>query len=364
MPVRRPGEVEDLDDDEPGRDAAQCQRDQRQQRGEQPIFERLPAEQLHPGGAQRLEDDAVIAARLARRRDGADQHGDPRQDRDRGGDQDGARHLRQDHAHLIDHVAHGDDRDARESGQQRTGHGGVVARVHGDGRSDAVRRGPERDGREDEDIVEAHRVPVDLAQGGDARLYFAAQDRNGQPVADAYSQRVGRFGVERYERRAAIVFGPPAAGDQIAAFGQRGAVGDAALAAQEPGAFGQLLQVGDALAAIGGDRAAQHGHDVELRFGRLAQRDRAEARLVGGGNVEHDLRGRLVRHDLPDFGVETGFDARQSDEQGEREAESDDERGGLRAGAVEIGERKPQPGALGPWQAPRAPPNRDADPQQ
>ena len=57
------------------------------------------------------------------------------------------------------------------------------------------------------------------------------------------------------EELAAIIGGPPYAFGQLAALRQDGAVGDTALATQEPSLVGELGEVSDALVAVGGDRA-------------------------------------------------------------------------------------------------------------
>src|SRR3546814_12748170 len=93
----------------------------------------------------------------------------------------------------------------------------------------AVGRIFERAGREDDDEVEPHRVPVDLAERGDLRLDLAAQDGDGDSVADLQPHRVRRLAVERDERLAVLVRRPPASFDDPAPFRTLAGVGEAAV---------------------------------------------------------------------------------------------------------------------------------------
>src|SRR3546814_819971 len=135
--------------------------------------------------------------------------------------------------------------------------------------AEAVRSAGQRVRREDQHIVEAHRVPVDFAQRGDARFDLAPQHAHGQRVADADIQNPGRLLVQRDQRRPAIVAWPPPARHQIAAFRQGVAIGHPAFAAQEPCAVRNLFQIRDALPPIGDDGTAQARHDVEFGVARV-----------------------------------------------------------------------------------------------
>src|SRR3546814_20907021 len=90
--------------------------------------------------------------------------------------------------------------------------------------------------RSDQHIVEAHRVPVDFAQRGDARFDLAPQHAHGQRVADADIQNPGRLLVPRDPRRPAIVAWPPPAPHQTAALPHGVPIGHPPYAAHAPGA--------------------------------------------------------------------------------------------------------------------------------
>ena len=207
-----------------------------------------------------------------------------------------------------------------------------------------MRRGGQRVRRYHHHIVEAHRIPVHLAGGGQRKRDLAPQNGDGHAVADLQAEDIGRFLVQRDQRRPAIVLRPPAARCQFAALRQTIRIGHAALAAQEPCAFRQLLQIGDANIFIGHDGAAKGWHHIGIGAGRIAIDDLPEPRLLLHRHVEHEIIRGALRHHRRDFIVQARLDSRQRDEQGQREAEGDDQRGGLRSGAVKIGERQAQQG--------------------
>src|SRR3546814_17825843 len=98
----------------------------------------------------------------------------------------------------------------------------------------AVGRIFERAGREDDDEVEPHRVPVDLAERGDLRLDLAAQDGDGDSVADLKPHRARRLAVERDARIAVLLRRPPAHFYAPDPHRIPAGVGEAAAHAQDP----------------------------------------------------------------------------------------------------------------------------------
>ena len=219
-----------------------------------------------------------------------------------------------------------------------------------------MRRRRQRAGRKDHHIVEAHRVPVDLAQRRDPRLDLAAQDRHGDAIADPDVQRPGLVGVQRHQRRPDIIARPPASLHDLAPLGQGGAIGDAALAAQDPRPFRLFLQVSDALARIAGHRATQDRHDVQLRRRHAPGHQSAKLRLRPGRHVEYEQVRRLFRHGPADLRLDAGLDRRQRDEQGQCQPQCHRQRRRLRAGPMEVGERQPQQRPPRMGHAPRQPP--------
>jgi hypothetical protein len=166
-----------------------------------------------------------------------EEHGDAGEHRDAGRREDRQRDLLEDRARLGQQRADLDHRARREAAheiaQQAAGE-----RPWGqlDSRGKVVRRVGQRVGREHQHVVEAHRVPVDPPQAGDPRLALAAEQADRQVVADFEPGGPRQLGVDRDQRLARIVFGPPFAGDQRIAFGQALGISQPALAAQRPGA--------------------------------------------------------------------------------------------------------------------------------
>ncbi len=216
-------------------------------------------------------------------------------------------------------------------------------------------------GAEHHHIVEAHRVPVDLAQRGDPGGELAAQQADGEAVADLEVEDVGHLAVDRDQRRAVIALRPPLSVDQLAPFRQRLGIGEPALAAQHPGVFGNVLQVRDADVLVAGHRSAQRRHGVDRRAGRRLFDDPAELVAPRHRHIEHEQVGRFLGHGAGDLVGEAGLDARQDDEQGEPQSQRHHQLAGLRTRPVQIGERQPEQRGLGARQARGGPADRPAD---
>ena len=85
-----------------------------------------------------------------------------------------------------------------------------------DGGEVGLRRRFERARREHDREIDAEPRPIDLAQIGDARGDLAAEQVDGQRVADLEPHAARQLGVERDQRRAVVVGRPPFAGDECA----------------------------------------------------------------------------------------------------------------------------------------------------
>src|SRR3546814_12252613 len=107
--------------------------------------------------------------------------------------------------------------------------------------------------RSDQHIVEAHRVPVDFAQRGDARFDLAPQHAHGQRVADADIQNPGRLLVQRDQRRPALVAWPPPARHPTPAFRHGVAIGPPAFVSPYPCVVTNLSQLRHPLPHIPAD---------------------------------------------------------------------------------------------------------------
>ena len=89
-------------------------------------------------------------------------------------------------------------------------------------------------GAGDHGEVQRQRAPGDVAQAGDPQVDVAAQHVDPDGVADTDAPALGQAGVERDQRRAAVVGRPPVAGDDPRAGRRGGGIGQAAVAAQRP----------------------------------------------------------------------------------------------------------------------------------
>ena len=171
--------------------------------------------------------------------------------------------------------------DHRQLGRSAAVRSAAVDRAvrRGDGRHQRVGRGLERAGREDDGEVEAKAAPVDLPQRGDPRLDRPAEDGDGQRVADLETERRGGIDVDADQGRAAIVLGPPLAGDDPVGGRQVAGEGQPAVAAQDPGAFGNVASCRSTrtpLTAVTGPRS--DGTRRSSAPGRLGRGERAELR--------------------------------------------------------------------------------------
>ena len=156
------------------------------------------------------------------------------------------------------------------------------------------------------------------------------------------ADRAGRLDVERDERRAGIIGRPPAPVDDPAALRKVARIGEAAVAAQEPGLGRDVGHVRHAPVADRDHRAAQRRDGDEVALRRRAPGQGAEAGDLLDRDVEHEEARRLGRDGGADLAGQIGLDHRQGGEQGEAEAERDHQPAGLRGRAVEIGEREPE----------------------
>ncbi len=150
-----------------------------------------------------------------------------------------------------------------------------------------------------------------------------AEHGDGDGVADLEIERARRFDVEADQRRAGVIGRPPFARDDLVAFGQVAGEGQAAIAAQDPGAFGNRFELGNGLAVQRRHRAAQRGDEAEIGAGQIAGGERPEARLLGCRNVEHEQRRRLGGDRAAELRADAAADAGQRDQQGKAEAERD-----------------------------------------
>ena len=106
---------------------------------------------------------------------------------------------------------------------------------HVDRGGERVRRRLEHARAEQEDEVEARLAPVDLgAQVGDLGLDHPAQHVEAEAVADPDAVGGRDLVLDRDQRRAGIVLGPPGAGDQLGARRPRADVAQAAVVAERP----------------------------------------------------------------------------------------------------------------------------------
>ena len=231
-----------------------------------------------------------------------------------------------------------------------------------------MRRIFQRARREDDDEVEAHRVPVDLAERCDPGVDLAAEDRDGEIVPDLEPGRLRCLDIERDQRRAGIIGRPPFACDDPAAFRHVARISEAAVAAQEPGALRQLLHIGDALALHRDDRAAQRRYDDEIALRRGLGGQPTEAPNLLDRDVEHEEAGRLGGYGRADLAGKIGLDDCQRREKREAETERHHQTPGLGRRPVQVGQGEAKQRVSGTRQrrgdAPDQPPEQREEQEQ
>ena len=155
-------------------------------------------------------------------------------------------------------------------------------------------------------------------------------------------QIVRRPVLERYQRLAGIVGGPPLAGDDAGTVRDGGCVGDAAVAAQHPARSRRRFEILRRDPVRRDDAAAQHRHALDRRAGRLCSRRRHRS----GWRPPPGCRGRrttvLCRAARRQFAMQVAVDLDHGYEQRETEAEREHHARRQRAGAVNVGDGQPQ----------------------
>ena len=217
-------------------------------------------------------------------------------------------------------------------------------------------------------MIEAKALPVDPPQARHPRAPLHAQQADGQHVTDLQPDGVGQLRIDRDQRLAPIAGRPPFARHQRVALGQCVRIGQASFAAQRPGILGQLLQFGHhgrvGGRPVGQDRAAQGGHRLDHGTGDAGAHNILEGGEPVAGHVERKVVGGAVGHAAPDIGVKAGLHRRQQDEGRQAEAERGDQRGGGRAGAMQIGERRARDRSGRARRPCGQPPDQPAEPGQ
>ena len=146
-------------DDDPAREGAGGEPEDRRGEAEGAVFEGVGGQQPAPRGAQGLEHDRVVEPGAVPGREGSGQHEQARHHGDAAGAPNGQDQLGDDVAHGLEGLLHphaGDGGVSPGHVTQDRGLGlGVGAVRQGQGRQIGVRRAPERPGREHHDEVDA-----------------------------------------------------------------------------------------------------------------------------------------------------------------------------------------------------------------
>src|SRR5262249_26150405 len=149
-----------------------------------------------------------------------------------------------------------------------------------------VRRASEGGGREYHDEIDAEALPLDRAQIGDRRGEVAAEDVNGDRIAELEAEPIRDALLERDQRRTLVVRLPPPSFNRARARRDLVSIGYAAIALKCPGGVGGRLQVLGRDAVRRQDASAQHRHALE-RGARDPRVDESVERFgVGGRDVD------------------------------------------------------------------------------
>ena len=166
--------------------------------------------------AEHLQHDGIVDPAVVAGGDRTAEH------QDAGGERD-QRYQVQRRTDRCDHsrhrgqtLAHRDRRDVRESFGDLP-HQRVLAlpRRDIDRGEMGLRRGFERARREHDREIDPEPRPVDAAQIGDRRGDLAAEQVDRQRIPDLQPHAMRQLGIERDERRPAVIGRPPAAGDDL-----------------------------------------------------------------------------------------------------------------------------------------------------
>ena len=214
--------------------------------------------------------------------------------------------------------------------------------------------------RDDHEEVHAGVREVHAARVGDAERELAAQDVHAHAVADVEPHAFGQVRVERQERRALVVVGPPRALDELVMGAGRIAIGEAAVAVERPLHFLLHFCLFNRHTLDLGDAATEHRHEGQIGGAGLDLDELAELLGLGGLDANEEEAWGFCRRFLADHAANVGVDQRNSGQQRQSEPQGQDDCRGGCAGAIDVGQRQSRHHDLGPRHVPREPHERPA----
>ncbi len=250
--------VQESLDHAPGGQRSQYQAAEAREQARQGKFRDEDGQDVAPGRAADLVDDAVVDASVLVGRKGSGQDKKSSQQRDGGHDLENTDRARHEHGGVVEHVADGHHRHVRKLRRDQLEED--VVRILSVGRAQpGLGRGLQNAGGENNGELHGQGTPVHLADIADGPGQGPAQDVDAQGVSQIHAKALGQVGGQGNERRPGMVLVPPRATNHGAARRQIRGVGQTPIAAHGPGHVLADRGVFDRSLANAHDASAHHG---------------------------------------------------------------------------------------------------------